>query len=227
MAETLLSARTDARLYAVDTDTTDPALTDSEWNRLINGAWLDYARAFPERFSTSSSSPLLTVTMVASQYVYDLTSAGGIMELTGAWVYNSGTKLNSLDRADFDELYRLSQIESNVSSTTPRSWGIRRITDLSFQAILYPAPTLTYSVYIFGYKEPPQLSSDSTVFTYVTDAEVKWIARLAAIRGAGIIGREQAFIDRLWSDLPQNMRNALKSIESFKRPFPKAAEVVT
>lgn len=228
MAETLLSARTEARLLAVDTDTTDPALTDAEWNRMINSAYLDYARQYPEQMTTTL--PIATVTFVTGQYLYTQTTGAGIIEFTGAVTYNLVAEVNSVDRADFNELYRLAQSEQNESGTYPRSWAVRRINNTQHQFVVYPSPSSLVNgkqLYCFGYIEPTQLSSDSSTFSGVSDSEVKWISRLAAIRGAAVIGRDQQFIDRLWSDLPQRMQASMRKVESFKRPFPKASEVVT
>lgn len=231
MAETLLSCRTLARLYAVDTDTTDPALSNSEWNSLINTAYLDYARMYPEQFSTSATSPMAAVTLTQGEYVYDVTTAAGVIEFTGAVNMSSATDaVGPLDRSDFTELYWLSFKEGAASGTYPSRWGVRRINDTLHQFVVYPAPgapATNKQVYVFGYKEPAQLSSDSSTFAGIADSEVKWIARLAAIRGAGVIGRSQEFVDRLWSDLPEKMRLSWRKHESFKRPYSKPSEVVT
>lgn len=231
MAYTRLQARTLARLYAVDTDSTDPALTDAQWNLMLDTAYLDYARTYPEQFSKSSSSPLATVALVTGQYVYDVTVGAGVIEFTGAVLHTGSVQTTPIERADFDELRRLANTEA-LSSTTPypRSWGVRRITDTTCQFCVYPAPGTSAagkSVYVFGYAEPALPTSDATTYPYTADSEVMWIARLAAIRGASIMGRNGEFIDRLWSDLPQKMQLSMRKHESFKRPNVKPAEVVT
>jgi len=231
MAETLLTARTRTRLLAVDTDSFEPALTDAEWNLLINGAYLDYARTFPEQFSVSATSPLATITLSTGVMIYLLTTASGVIEWTGATNHSdASTPVSPLDRSDFSELYRLATVEGNASSTYPSRWAVRRITDTQHQFVVYPSPASLVNgkfVYVWGYKEPAQLGSDSSTFPYIADSEVLWISRLAAIRGAGVIGRDQQFIDQLWSDLPQKMQLTMRKVESFKRPYPKQAEVET
>jgi hypothetical protein len=231
MAETLLSARTFVRLLAADTDTVDPALSDAEWNMMINSAFLDYARQYPEQFTTSATSPMAAITLTTGTFVYNVTTGAGVVEFTGAVITNTTfVEQNSLDRSDFGELYRLAKQEVNASGTYPRSWAVRRITDTQHQFVVYPSPAALVNghfVYVFGYKEPSQLSSDSATFAQIADSEVKWVARLAAIRGCGIIGRSAEYIERLWSDLPQKMQASMRKVESFKRPHPKGSEVVT
>jgi hypothetical protein len=231
MAETLLSARTEMRILMVDTDTTDPALANSECNTLIGGAYLDYSRQFPEQFSASSTASLATIDLANGVFLYDVPVGAGIIEFTNAvGVNSSAAEQNALERADFSELYRIAKSEANTTTGYPSRWGVRRITNTSCQFVVYPAPIAPISgklVYVWGYKEPTPPTSDSGSFTAISDAEVRWIARLAAIRGASVIGRDQGFIDRLWSDLPQKMQSSMRKVDSFKRPYANKSEVTT
>lgn len=215
---TLENLISEARLYSMDTDTTDPALTDAQWTMLVNKAYQDFMALFPDLLVDTVGS----VTLVNGTYKYTLNNLTGkrFRDLTIAENTTNGDV--PIERASFEELLSLVGQQTNI---IPRSWAATRSSsDMTSWTIYFvPTPTSTPVITFRGHVQPQDLTSGQSPIC--GDAECHWIAGVAAARGARLIGRPYDFVQNIIADLPQFLQAEMFVVKGATRPFNTDNEV--
>lgn len=203
-----------------DTDSVDGGLLDAQCYMELNNAYHDFLAAYPDLLVANAG----TLNMAIGNYSYTFTANGDFRDLTAA-TKNNGL---ALERCNIEEA--LGILNTMTTSSNIRSWAARRSnTDHTKWTILVlPTPVgaagsdiLTF----YGHLEPVDLAAGVTPM--VGSAESRWIAKIAAARGAAKMGRTQEFIDAIWRDIPQNIQNEMRVVEGAKRPYVTQNEQVT
>lgn len=227
--------RTHAKLRAQDPDTTNPGISDANWNLLLDEAYHDWFMAFADRlklvdpFATIANNGY-TATSAASPYTVES------IELKGSASWAGGPhvplELDDYDavRADIADAYAIhGATVGSIVDDTPRRVGIRKTQDATtYDVVVYPGNATGGNLVLQAWcrNELTALSGDSsTPDCYETDAYN--IALLAAARGSALMGNDPGFTQGLWQELPQKWQDRFGRISQSVKPRAVPGEALT
>lgn len=222
---TVAQMRTVGQTLVMDTSTTNPGLSSTDWLVLLNDALFAYAAAFPNLLeltgllgtaTTSSGTQLSTLTLNAT--------TTSVRSITNAFIRST----QDLQRAEFMDLLRRATKEPTQSipthyaivSAVSSAPGVASTSHV-YSVRWWPIPDATYSVDFYGNVQPVTLTGDSD-YTPFQEAEARTIARMAAVEAARLLGRSQAFVQGVAAPLPDEIKAAmgLQQIETRPKPVP-------
>ena len=197
---TLATARDLARLIAQDTATTDPGVSDTKANSLIEEARQWYASTFPDdTIALAYNEASAAVTSAISP----LTTTNTFRSLDTCFSTDTG---QLYDKVDWHLLKQKAQYDSvnSVPASTITSWGCIRTGDNSWDVLFYPTGSSSTHVRIYGHYEVPVLTADADPVLFGNHGS-RVIARLAALEMARICGRPADFIASIAANLPERV----------------------
>lgn len=204
-----------ARIYARDTATTSPGLTDSQWTSLINDASSLYRATFPDDFLESSS-----VTPSVGIYNFTVTAAGslGIRNVVSV---SHGTLSGGLQPM---EQVPLARMLSYITAITPPvmpiyRYAVSRATGQHSTVTIYVAPPadgqVPYTVWFLPETVPMASGTDTDGLDENASLTT---AVMAAIWGAPLLGRDPTFVQPLMAMLPQRIQEHMQTDVRQKPP---------
>ena len=198
---TLANARDLARLIAQDTATTDPGVSDTKANALIEEARQWYASTFPEdtiALAYNESSAAVTASLA-------FTPGYAMRSLDTCFSTDTGVMY---DKVDYYLLSQKSQkdTQESVAASDITSWGCIRDTtvDNKWNLIFYPTAAVARKIRIYGHYEVTALTGDSDVLLFGHHGS-RVIARLAALEMARLCGRPTDFLASIAANLPERV----------------------
>lgn len=196
---TLATARDLARLIAQDTATTDPGVSDTKVNSLIEEARQWYASTFPDdtiALARNEASPGVTTSL-------SLTTTNTFRSLDTCFSTDTGLLY---DKVDWHLLTQKSQYDTqnSVAPSTITSWGCIRTGDNAWSVIFYPSGAVATKIRIYGHYEVPVLAADIDPVLFGNHGS-RVIARLAALEMARICGRQPEFLASIAANLPERV----------------------
>ncbi|HJW74957.1 MAG TPA: hypothetical protein VJ787_04715 [Thermoleophilia bacterium] len=221
---TLAQMETHARLLAQDSSASNPGLTQAQYFSLINEA---------AQYWTSEVSPrvkILSATASGATFatvnVKDLTDNGIADVLYALQATAAGNVTGtSVERVRISRMLELQ--EDATSSATITQWAMTRTAvgvatgGNQGRITIYIYPKATGTLYLALAVRPWHTDMAGTDVPDVSDEESRIIARMAATEAARLLGRDEAFINRIAALLPDKAsvverknRNALFPQES-------------
>lgn len=196
---TLATARDLARLIAQDTATTDPGVSDTKANSLIEEARQWYASTFPDdtiALAYNEASAGVTTSL-------SLTTTNTFRSLDTCFSTDTGLLY---DKVDWHLLTQKSQYDTqnSVAPSTITSWGCIRTGDNTWNVIFYPSGASATKIRIYGHYEVPVLTADGDAVLFGNHGS-RVIARLAALEMARICGRPADFLASIAANLPERV----------------------
>lgn len=209
-----------ARLIAQDTHATDPGLSTAKVESLLEEARQWYASTFQD--DTFALAYTDSETGITGSLTIDTMRGGAPAECTKATyrsldtlmlVSGTGlTKASILDRVDWSLLTQRIQKAGAPSGTSiATSWACRRLTDTTWNVIVFPNNDTARKVRIYGHYEVPAMGAGAAVLFGNHGSRV--IARLAAIEVARLNGQPDDFIASIASQLPERVLTRRKDLQ--------------
>jgi hypothetical protein len=228
MSHTLGEIRTEARLLAQDSDTINPGLVDVEWTNLINQAQQDFAALTPEY----EVEMVLKLDFAVTDKRQTLTSANPLIRyLSRCERTSDGGSLPGVPMERL-KLWELRDLQENTGGTsaTPGFWAGHNpgIDDQTWHVYIHPLPAaaipLDLHIFCAVYPTDLALTSDRVIFGPQAGHT---IANLAAIGGAGLLGRSPEFIQRLNARLPVQYQGHELKKRGDRMPRPREQESIS
>lgn len=231
-----------ARTLAQD-DANTLYLKDADWLRLINEAYCDYAAEVDNSVvslgavSVSRDTPGTTYRRPLGRYLVTLTTSSYIGQPRKFLRCSSGN--DTLERLEVPEILRLREMgAAGVPQTGyPKYWAIEKASTKTagtppntneyappkYYLYLFPdtttkPPLTTQQFGLYGEAHPRPLDLSNYTEPNLSEAESRWVARIAAARGAALIGRSPDFIQQILSDIPKNIQLGQRISGQFLKP---------
>lgn len=223
-----------ARLLAGDVDAAGDGvgLNGTEWFSLVNEAYQDYSAAYPEAF-TVYADETNPADLSSGSGSYDWTpitaTTVNVRRVVNVQLSKNGALFRNLERIDYDRMiYKQvndgSTITSATASDLPLQFAARsKNIELGTPTTTVAKSQNTYNIRFFKIPSggnfatcilrvsfefyPPDLSGTSHPLG-LGDQESRWVARLAACRGAVLLGRPPDFVQGLRAELPMGLQGA-------------------
>lgn len=228
---TLAEMRAHARLLLQDNDPGGAyGLTDSRLNELINEAYIDYMAE-----TDQSVVDVATIDLDgAGDYAPTLTDDARTVRRwlrakldDPSYLVSPGVGGVVLERLEPNELRTLRSAGATAvaSSGDPRYWSLEQVGGYgpeSWTVSVYPDQS-PVTVTLYGELHPAKLQLDADV-PNLPATEARWVARMAAVRGAVLLNRSPAFVAALAADLPKNIAIATNISDQYMNPRKRVDE---
>ena len=96
----------------------------------------------------------------------------------------------------------------------------------TFTVLVWPPPSGAQTMYISYHFYPVDLSASTDLPRGLGDAESRWIARIAAAKGAWLNGKDQAFVSNILQGVDQDVLSRLNVKAGLLGPRARPEETV-
>lgn len=206
---TVANMKAIAQTLVLDTGTTNPGLSATDWLVLLNDALFMYAEMFPHVLPMSGLVGTLSLTSGQSGGTLTLNAlTASDRDITSAFVRGA----SGCERAELTDLLRL--IATDTTIGVPSRWALfssgpgLAATSWVYTLKTWPLADAAYSIDFYGSMHPVTLTGDSD-YTPFQEPEARTIARIAAVEAARLLGRPGDFIAGVAGPLPDQIRAKL------------------
>lgn len=198
-----------ARLWARDSSTTLPGLTDAQYASLINDRYMTWYKVIEARALRVASFQVL-----ANGELEGVASATSVHpEVLGLEI-----ALSPLERVEYAELRAL-RVSDPTTGTPTRYAMVKDTASEKWLVSYHPIPNGAFTVTALVRVYPTALSG--TAVPLLGDAESYWLYRLAAADAAFLIGRPE-LVEMILSPIPEAIRGKMgveaKRLDPKRRP---------
>lgn len=219
----------DCRLHAQDDNTAGNALLDAQWQTLLNEVLQTFCSAFPEHFVIRDEAWAPTFSAGIADWTSATTANINVRRILG--LQNTAAKL-PMERYEVHRILAMLANDSTAGTATRyailhKNESLTMTTKPNiFTVLVWPPQAGAASMYVSYEFYPVDLSASTDLPRGLGDAESRWIARIAAAKGAWLNGKDQAFVSNILQGVDQDVLSRMNVKAGLLGPRTRPKETV-